>query len=52
MIYIHVCKECVNKHLDVIEKKRSKGCFQMVIETDNKNECYFDYMHEEEKENE
>lgn len=52
MIYVAICKECQDKHADVIENKRSKGCFQLVREADGMSDCYFDYMHEGENENE
>ncbi|KLA07136.1 hypothetical protein B4086_5612 [Bacillus cereus] len=50
MIYVSICKECQEKHADVIEKKRSKGCFQFVNEAEEKSGCYLDYMHDEEEE--
>lgn len=50
MIYVAICKECQEKHADVIEKKRSKGCFQMVNDANEKSDCYLDYMHDEENE--
>lgn len=50
MIYVSICKECQEKHANVIEKKRSKGCFQFVNEAVEENACYLDYMHDEENE--
>lgn len=50
MIYVSICKECQEKHVDVIEKKRSKGCFQFINEAEEKSACYLDYMHDEEEE--
>lgn len=38
MIYASICKECVRKYIEVIDKKISKGCFQMVMEVP-KEDC-------------
>lgn len=46
-IYARICKECQEKHVDIVEKKRSKGCFQMVMDAEEKDECYLEYMHDE-----
>ncbi|WP_179876813.1 hypothetical protein [Bacillus wiedmannii] len=50
MIYVAICKECQKKHADIVEKKLSKGCFQMVREADSMSDCFLDYMHDEAEE--
>lgn len=49
MIYARICKKCQEKYVDIVEKKRSKGCFQMVMDAEEKEECYLEYMHEEDE---
>ncbi|QEM43067.1 hypothetical protein CHOTACABRAS_13 [Bacillus phage Chotacabras] len=48
-MYARVCPSCLMKHGDIIEKKISKGCIWGVMTTMEPDECYLDYMHEEEE---
>jgi len=49
-MYVRVCQECVDEHQDIINKKISKGSVWGANLTDDKDECYLSYMHDEVKE--
>ncbi|MCH5476711.1 hypothetical protein L4A40_26875 [Bacillus cereus] len=49
MIYATVCAECEKNHADVLEKKRSKGCFIMLRTTDDKDMCQLGYCREDDE---
>lgn len=49
-MYARICKECQVEHEEVVEKLRSKGCFQFVMDAEDRDECRISYMHDEEEE--
>ncbi|WP_179195089.1 hypothetical protein [Bacillus thuringiensis] len=47
-MYGHICPDCMYKHKDVVDKKISKGVFQLIL-TAKPEECDIWYMHDDEE---